>query len=238
MQEHVEDNSIPKDIPAFAKSFFVEATGGGFIPTPPTVNATTNPATNQPTESNGGGKRKGNGEAEQQPGVQKKQRNTSDKSLKMGLFHLIKGTLALKALPKKSTLKDGICLDFCCHERKCNFNHLLCKNGKHYTNWKNVPEDDRLILLKHMEKSGLMWLDTETFKKHENAPPSLFTSSATQPVLSRRLPLPRKVRKPHWFSCTIPPFHIGRCILVRTPGRCVQVRTPLVIGLLLSNRQD
>jgi hypothetical protein len=34
---------------------------------------------------------------------------------------------------------------------------------------KNVPEDNRLILLKHMEKSGLMWLDAETFKKHENA---------------------------------------------------------------------
>jgi hypothetical protein len=29
MQEHVEDNSIPKDVPAFAKSFFVETTGGG-----------------------------------------------------------------------------------------------------------------------------------------------------------------------------------------------------------------
>ena len=29
MQEHIDDNSIPKDVPAFAKSFFVEATGGG-----------------------------------------------------------------------------------------------------------------------------------------------------------------------------------------------------------------
>ena len=29
MQEHVGDNSIPKDILAFAKSFFVAATGGG-----------------------------------------------------------------------------------------------------------------------------------------------------------------------------------------------------------------
>jgi hypothetical protein len=30
MQEHVDDNSIPKDVPAFLRSFFVEATGGGF----------------------------------------------------------------------------------------------------------------------------------------------------------------------------------------------------------------
>jgi len=166
MQEHIDDNSIPKDVPAFAKSFFVEATGGGFVPAP-TADEAAKPATNQPTDANGGGKRKANGEAEQQAEGQKKKRNTSDKSLKMGLFHLKKGTPVSKALPDKSTLKDGVCLDFCCHERKCNFNHLLCKNGKHYTNWKNVPEEDRPILLKHMEKSGVMWLDAETFKKHE-----------------------------------------------------------------------
>ena len=79
-----------------------------------------------------------------------------------------KGTPASKALPEKSKLTDGIFLDFCCHKRKCNFNHLLCKNGKHYTNWKNISKDDRPILLKHMEKTGLMCLDAETFKKHEN----------------------------------------------------------------------
>ena len=166
MQEHIDDNSVPKDVPAFAKSFFVEANGGGFAPAPPAAEPA-KPAATQPADTNGGGKRKGNSEGEQQAEGQKKKRNTSDKSLKMGLFHLKKGTPASKALPEKSTLKNGICLDFCCHERKCNFNHLLCKNGKHYTNWKNVPEEDRPILLKHMEKSGLMWLDAETFKKHE-----------------------------------------------------------------------
>ena len=86
----------------------------------------------------------------------------------MVIFYMRKGTPASKALPKKSKLKDGICLDFCCHKRKCNFNHLLCKNGKHYTNWRNIPEEDRSILLKHMGKTGLMWLDAKTFKKHEN----------------------------------------------------------------------
>ena len=34
MQEHIDDNSIPKDVPAFAKSFFVEAPGGGFNAAP------------------------------------------------------------------------------------------------------------------------------------------------------------------------------------------------------------
>jgi len=168
MQEHIDDNSIPKDVPAFAKSFFAGATGGGFTPAPPAAEAAKQVA-NQPAEANDGGKRKGNSEAEQQAATgQKKQRNTSDKSLKMGLFHMKKGTPASKALPEKSTLKERVCLDFCCHERKCNYNHLFCKNGKHYTNWKNVPEEDRPILLMHMAKSGLMWLDADTFKKHEN----------------------------------------------------------------------
>ena len=50
MQEHVEDNSIPKDVPAFAKSFFVKATGGGGSfphhrpPMPPLIQ----PPTSQP----------------------------------------------------------------------------------------------------------------------------------------------------------------------------------------------
>jgi hypothetical protein len=29
MQEHIDNNFIPKDVPAFAKSFFVVASGGG-----------------------------------------------------------------------------------------------------------------------------------------------------------------------------------------------------------------
>ena len=70
MQEHVEDNSIPKDVPAFAKSFFVEAAGGGFVPAPLAVEAKKT-ATDQPVESNGGGKRKSNGKAKQQTGQKK-----------------------------------------------------------------------------------------------------------------------------------------------------------------------
>jgi len=65
MQEHIDDNSIPNDVPAFAKSFFAGATGGGFTPAPPAAKAA-KPVANQPAEANGGGKRKGNGEAEQQ----------------------------------------------------------------------------------------------------------------------------------------------------------------------------
>jgi hypothetical protein len=87
----------------------------------------------------------------------------------MGLFHLKKGTPAAKALPEKSILKDGVsvCLDFCCHKRKCNHPHALCKNGKHYTNWKNISNSNEVTLLKHMDSMSLMWLDAEMFKKHK-----------------------------------------------------------------------
>ena len=130
--------------------------------------ATTTAATNQEANVNlsqANNKRKFNGN---EPGGKKKTRKEfSDKSLKMGLFHVKPGTPAAKALPPKEKLKDEICLDFCFHGRKCNFPHQLCKHGKHYTNWKNVPEEDKPILLSHMKDTGLMWLDAETFVKHK-----------------------------------------------------------------------
>jgi hypothetical protein len=100
----------------------------------------------------------------------------SNKSLKMGLFLVKQGTPAVKALPKKGKLKDEICLDFCLHGKKCNFPHQLCKHGKHYTNWKNVPEDNKPVLLSHMNETGLMWLDAKTYEKHKQtqAIPSKF----------------------------------------------------------------
>ncbi len=166
MQEHVDDNSIPRDVPAFARSFFSEATGGGFTLAPKGNNAK-KPSTAQPADGTGGGKRKPNGKEQQ--GQKKSKKEFSDKILKMGLFHVKKGTPASKTLPDKSTLKDGtsICIDFCSHKKKCTYPHQLCKNGKHYTNWKNVRDKDKITLLKHMNSSGLMWLDAKTFEKHK-----------------------------------------------------------------------
>jgi hypothetical protein len=58
--------------------------------------------------------------------------------------------------------------------KKCNFPHQLCKNGKHYTNWKNVPDEDKLVLYKHMDSTGLMWFDAATFEKHKIIIPPKF----------------------------------------------------------------
>jgi hypothetical protein len=141
MQEHIKDNLIPKDVAAFAKSFFTKLTGGGFIHATKS-NDSKKPNATQPTISNKGGGGKCKPSGDKQKGGKKKPKNEfSNKGLRMGLYHLKKGTPAAKALPKKRILKDGVsmCLDFCCHERKCNHPHALCKNGKHYTNWKKFP---------------------------------------------------------------------------------------------------
>ena len=134
MQEHVNNNSIPKDVPSFARSFFADAAWGGLARAPMVDKPKIPETTTQPTEANPNGKHKPNGE--EQDGKKKPRKEFSDKSLKMGLFHVKKGDPAAKALPDKSTHKDraSICLDFCSHNQKFNFTHLLCKNGKHYTN--------------------------------------------------------------------------------------------------------
>ena len=167
MQEHIDNNSFPKDVPAFARGFFANAAGGGFVHAPAVAKQPPANTSTQPAKANPNGKHKPNRE-EQEGDKKKPHKEFTNKSLKMGLFHVKKGTPAAKALPDRSTLKDGasICLDFCCHEQKCNFTHLLCKNGKHYTNWKNVPNNNKKTLLKHMSSTGLMWLNAKTFTKH------------------------------------------------------------------------
>jgi hypothetical protein len=104
MQEHVDDNSIPKDVPAFAMSFFFKATGGGFT-LALKGNDSKKTTTVQPADGTSGGKRKPNGKEQQ--GQKKPKKEFLDKSLKMDLFHVKRGTPASKELPDKITLKDG-----------------------------------------------------------------------------------------------------------------------------------
>jgi hypothetical protein len=187
MVDHIDNNSVPKEVPTFAKSLFVEQTLGGFAIAPPTILAPKSNPTAQPATLKEGGKRKTNGkEPAVVAGNKKPRKEFSDKSLKMGIFHVKTGTPAAKALPDKTLLKDsaGICLDFCSQDKKCNFPHQLCKNGKHYTNWKNLPDEDKLVLYKHMDSTSLMWFDAVTFEKHKIIiPPEYahFLGNATGP---------------------------------------------------------
>jgi hypothetical protein len=94
------------------------------------------------------------------------QKDANDCSFKMGMFHVKKGIPANLAHPEKVMLKNGICHDFCCRDRKCVKPHQVCKNSKHYTHWNKIPKEDRDVLLKHYNGSGNMWLDAKTFKKY------------------------------------------------------------------------
>jgi hypothetical protein len=166
MIKQVKDNLIPKDIPAFVRSLFVKQTAGRAITLP--AAAKTSVTNNQDVIAVSGkatNKRKSDGN--KSGGKKKSRKEISNKSLKMGLFHVKQGTPTVKALPEKDKLKDKICLDFCLHWKKCNFPHQLNKHGKHYTNWKNVPEANKPVLLSLMNETGLMWLNAETFEKHK-----------------------------------------------------------------------
>ncbi len=115
MVKHIDNNSVPKEIPAFAKDLFIKQTAKMYCTCDSQCRTKKLPST-QPAALGNAGKHKAN---VNKPGQKKLRKEFSDKSLKMGLFHVKKGAPAEKALPDKSKLKDGqgICLDFCLHEK-------------------------------------------------------------------------------------------------------------------------
>ncbi len=52
---------------------------------------------------------------------------------------------------------------------------MLCQNSKHYTTWKNIPNEDKLVLLKQMSESKNLWLNAKIFSKHKIMLASEFT---------------------------------------------------------------
>ena len=159
MNDHIEDDTVQKEIPSFARTMFVENDGVVVTAVPVAIN--------KPTETPAALNKSKGKKSDKEPSKKKQKQETSNKSLKMGLFHMEKGASVAAALPEKGKLKENICMDFCSHGRKCNFYHLLCKNGKHYTTWKNIPNEDKAVLLIHMNETKKMWLDSETFTKHK-----------------------------------------------------------------------
>ena len=72
MQEHIDNNSVPKDIPAFVTGFFIDAAKGGFIHAPAVDEQPPATTSTQPAKPNPNSKRKPNGE--DQEGGKKKPR--------------------------------------------------------------------------------------------------------------------------------------------------------------------
>ncbi len=86
MNDHIEDDTVPKENPSFARSMFFENAGVVMATAAPVAidkSAKTPAASNEAK-----GKKSG-----KEPRNKKQKRETSDKSLKMGLFHTEK-TLA------------------------------------------------------------------------------------------------------------------------------------------------
>jgi hypothetical protein len=131
MTKHIKDDTVLKEVPAFARTLFVNQPDGGF------TNAQVIEKTTELPVASGKGKKDGN-----EPKKKKQKGKASDKSLKLDIFHIKQGANATSALLEKGKLKDSICLDFCAHGKKCNYPQMLCKNRKHYTTWKNIPDED------------------------------------------------------------------------------------------------
>ncbi len=131
MNNHIEDNVVPMEIPSFGRTIFVKPASGIVAAAPVAINKS---AATSTASIGAKGKKYG-----VEPSKKKQKRETSNKSIKMGLFHMEKGATVATALPEKGKLKEDICMDFCCHDKKCNFPHLLCRNSKHYTTWKKRP---------------------------------------------------------------------------------------------------
>jgi hypothetical protein len=159
MNNHIKVDTVPKEIPSFAHTMFVEPASGIVTAAPVAVNKS---AATSTALIGAKGKKYGD-----EPSKKKQKRETSNKSLKMGQFHMEKSTTVATALPENGKSKEDICMDFCCHDKKCNIPHLLCRNGKHYTAWKNVPDEDKAVLLTHMDEKKKMWLDAEAFARHK-----------------------------------------------------------------------
>ncbi len=93
-----------------------------------------------------------------------------DKNFKMGIFHIKKGVLQTKVLPDRSKLKDGnICLDFCSQGK---YACMPIRNVNMASTTLIVifsANKDKTVLLKHFVKTGNMWINKETSKKHKHA---------------------------------------------------------------------
>ncbi len=115
MVKHIDNNSVPRRsqlLPRTCLSNILQNVSPSQFPIP---NQKKQPST-QLAASGDAGKHKAN---VNKHGQKKQRKEFSGKSLNMGLFHVKKGTPTAKALPSKSKLKDGqgICHDFCLHEK-------------------------------------------------------------------------------------------------------------------------
>ena len=150
MSDHVNNDTVPTSIPRYARNFITIKKEDD---TPPS---------SVPNITNENNKRKPDSSLEQ---GKKKKKDTSEQSSK-GIFHASPSESVTKILPPKDLLSQPFCLNFCAQGRVCDKPQTGCKFGKHYSNYKFIPAEDRKVILNHMDASKLLWFDETTMMKH------------------------------------------------------------------------
>jgi hypothetical protein len=100
MNYHIKEDAVLKEIPSFARTMFVEQASG-------IVAAALVAVDKSATTSTASIEAKGKKSVDE-PSKKKQKRETSNKSLKMGLFYIEKGATVATALPEKGKLKEDI----------------------------------------------------------------------------------------------------------------------------------
>ncbi len=83
MNDHIKDNTVPKETPSFAHSMFFK--NAGVVVATAALVAINKSAKTPAVSNEAKGKKSG-----EEPRNKKQKRETSNKSLKMGLFHMEK----------------------------------------------------------------------------------------------------------------------------------------------------
>ncbi len=165
IKEHIDENSIPKEIPTFARSLFTAKPDGSFkmLTTTPAISTTANGNLTE-TNLNESGKRKAEGD--DSSSKEKKKKRAMRRAYKWASSTSRRAPLYPKLTPTRVNYGSSL-HGFLFTNQKCAKLHQLCQNSKPHTQWKCMPDEDKTALLKHMDKTGLLRLDKETLKKHK-----------------------------------------------------------------------
>jgi hypothetical protein len=164
MEEYVDEDSFPTDIPSFARGI-IES-----LKPAEKASAKTSASWGAAAPVYGGAAKSGQDEPDK-----KKQKKVIGKKntdfTKLGLFHAKDGIEDGKVFP--NTLKQPLCSKFCLQGKACDKPKQACKFA-HVVTWKSIKEEDQNEILKHCVATNNLWLDDETMKKHKAELPSEF----------------------------------------------------------------
>jgi hypothetical protein len=162
MEEYVVEDSVPTDVPSFARGIIESLK--------PAEKASAKTSASSGAAPIFGAAKPGQDEPDK-----KKQKKVIGKKntdfTKLGLFHAKDGIEDGKVFP--NNLKQPLCSKFCLQGKACDKPKQACKFA-HVVTWKSIKEEDQNEILKYCVATNNLWLDNETMKKHKAELPSEF----------------------------------------------------------------